>query len=77
MSDTALLQLQSQPRTQQIRELSIETADRNPIGPTRLGALMLDEILPVERGVSHELAFHGGRVRVLCADLNAVWSPPV
>ena len=38
-----------------VRSVVIETKDEKPIGPTRLGDLMLDEILPYDLGVSHEL----------------------
>ncbi|WP_133907349.1 hypothetical protein [Actinophytocola oryzae] len=40
----------------------------------RLGDLQLDEILPHEKGMSHELKFTGGTVRIIAADLFAEWS---
>jgi hypothetical protein len=39
----------------------------------RLGDLQLDEILPHERGCSHEIKMTGGSIFVICADLNATW----
>ncbi len=39
----------------------------------RLGDLQLDEILPHERGCSHEIAMTGGSLRIIAADLNAEW----
>lgn len=39
----------------------------------RLGDLQLDEILPHERGVSHEIKFIGGVIRVVASDLHAEW----
>lgn len=60
-----------------LRSLTWETVDDNPIGPTRLGDLILDEILPHEQGVSHEWVFRGGSISVTAADLTARWiSPP-
>ena len=39
----------------------------------RLGDVALDEILPHERGCSHEIAFHYGTIHVVAADLTATW----
>jgi hypothetical protein len=37
--------------------------------------VVLDEVLPHERGCSHEIACHGGTLTVVCEDLFAVWVP--
>jgi hypothetical protein len=42
----------------------------------RLGHLMLDEILPDERGCRHEIAFHFGSITIVSADLHARWDDP-
>lgn len=59
-----------------VSEFSITAGSHNPAGPTRLGDLAVDEVLPSPTGASHELMFHGGRIWVLCSDLQAVWSSP-
>lgn len=59
-----------------VRSLRLDTEDEKPVGETRLGDLLLDEVLPHPLGMSHELAFHGGRIVVTAADLQAVWLPP-
>ncbi|MGI5170369.1 hypothetical protein ACQEU3_39065 [Spirillospora sp. CA-253888] len=41
--------------------------------PFDVGRLQLDEILPLERGCSHEVQFIGGRLLVECRDLAAEW----
>ncbi|MFB7670621.1 hypothetical protein ACFC26_04310 [Kitasatospora purpeofusca] len=38
-----------------------------------LGTLILDEILPHDRGCTHEMAFRPGSVIVTCNDLTATW----
>ncbi|MBO9521873.1 MAG: hypothetical protein J7518_10075 [Nocardioidaceae bacterium] len=38
-----------------------------------LGSLLLDEILPTDKGASHELVFTGGTIRILAGDLSATW----
>ncbi|GAA2423944.1 hypothetical protein [Streptomyces macrosporus] len=40
------------------------------------GTVLLDEILPVEGGCSHEFALSGSSVRIECADLDARWLEP-
>jgi len=35
--------------------------------------VILDEILPHERGCSHEIEFHTGTLMVVCRDLIATW----
>lgn len=47
-------------------------ADVWPIS-RRLGDLQLDEILPHEKGVSREIKFIGGVIRVVASDLHAEW----
>lgn len=59
-----------------VTELTIATGDHNPVGLTRLGDLAVDEVLPKPTGASHELIFHGGRVWIVCRDLQARWSSP-
>lgn len=39
----------------------------------RLGDFQLDEILPHEKGVSHEIKLTGGVIRVVASDLHAEW----
>jgi len=45
-----------------VTSFEITTRDRNPVGPTRLGDMILDEVLPVDGGASHEMAHRGGTV---------------
>lgn len=59
-----------------VRSFSIDVGERQPAG-VRLGDLALDEILPHEHGVSHELAFHAGTIRVIAKDLIATWHDSV
>nr|WP_223244463.1 hypothetical protein [Streptomyces sp. CBMA156] len=46
-----------------------------PAGPewANLETVILDEILPHERGCTHEIAFRPGRLTVTCRDLTATW----
>jgi hypothetical protein len=39
----------------------------------RLGDLQLDEVLPHDKGCSHEIQFTGGVIRLVAADLDAEW----
>lgn len=39
----------------------------------RLGDVQLDELLPHEKGVSHEIKLTGGVIRVVASDLHAEW----
>ncbi len=59
-----------------VRTFSIDVGERQPAG-VRLGDLALDEILPHEHGVSHELAFHAGTILVVAKDLSATWDDSV
>lgn len=59
-----------------VRSFSIDVGERQPAG-VRLGDLALDEILPHDHGVSHELAFHAGTITVIARDLAAVWDDSV
>lgn len=43
----------------------------------RLGDFQLDEILPYENGVSHEIKLTGGVVRIIASDLFAEWRDDV
>jgi hypothetical protein len=56
-----------------VLSFTIEVGARQPVG-TRLGSAILDEILPHDHGCSHEIAFHSGTIKVICADLTAIWS---
>nr|BEK69604.1 hypothetical protein KPHV_68310 [Kitasatospora purpeofusca] len=38
-----------------------------------LGPLILDEILPHDRGCTHEMAFRPGSAVITCTDLTATW----
>jgi hypothetical protein len=38
-----------------------------------LGDFQLDEILPHDKGVSHEIKLTGGVIRVVASDLHAEW----
>ncbi|QYC40930.1 hypothetical protein Nocox_16585 [Nonomuraea coxensis DSM 45129] len=41
---------------------------------TRLGEVVLDEVLPHPDGCAHEIACHTGSVVIVCRDLTATWS---
>jgi hypothetical protein len=59
-----------------VRSFSMDVGERQPAG-VRFGDLALDEILPHEHGVSHELAFHAGTITVIAKDLTATWHDSV
>jgi hypothetical protein len=40
---------------------------------TRLGSVILDEVLPAPRGCSHEIACLAGSLTIICRDLTATW----
>jgi hypothetical protein len=40
---------------------------------SRLGEVLLDEVLPHSQGCSHEVACLGGSLLVVCEDLTATW----
>lgn len=48
-------------------------------GPVRepeaagFGTVLLDELLPAPQGVTHEIAFTEGTLRIVAADVRAVW----
>lgn len=44
-------------------------------GDSRYGSLLLDELLPAEGGVHHELALTSGTLRIVAADVVAIWQP--
>lgn len=56
-----------------VTSVEVKLSEERPVGETRLGSVVLDEVLPADGGVSHEIAFHGGVVMVTCADLIAEW----
>lgn len=41
----------------------------------QMGESMLDEVLPVLGGCSHEVALIGGNLTICCRDLHAEWTP--
>ncbi|TCB97264.1 hypothetical protein E0H26_13440 [Micromonospora zingiberis] len=43
----------------------------------RLGRFQLDELLPHEKGCSHEIKMIGGLITVISADLSAQWTADV
>lgn len=45
---------------------------RNP-GVGWIGSVLLDEVLPLQVGVAHELALTGGEIRIAAADFVATW----
>lgn len=53
----------------------VTTDDGGPFELTDFNSLRLDEILPHEKGCSHELRFTQGTVRIVCTDLEAIWDP--
>jgi len=55
-----------------VRKLDIVVGE-HVSGLTLLGNVLLDEILPVKDGCSHEIALLGGRLYIECADLQATW----
>lgn len=40
---------------------------------TRLGEVILDEVLPHPDGCAHEIACHTGSISIVCRDLSATW----
>jgi hypothetical protein len=38
-----------------------------------LGSVLLDELLPCDAGVTHEIALTGGRLALWSADVIAIW----
>lgn len=60
-------------RYAKIRRLDISVRDPAS-GLHGIGALQLDEILPLDNGCSHRIAFTGGEFYVECADLRAEWT---
>lgn len=57
-----------------LRRLDISVRDPAS-GLQGIGALQLDEILPLDGGCSHQIAFTGGEIYIECADLHAEWTP--
>ncbi|WP_326797254.1 hypothetical protein OG946_19010 [Streptomyces sp. NBC_01808] len=58
-----------------VTEAMVTTDDGGPFELTDFNSLRLDEILPHEKGCSHELRFTQGTVRIVCTDLEAIWDP--
>lgn len=56
-----------------VREVILNPATED-LDVTGLGEVLLDEVLPHERGCSHEIACTGGSFLVICQDLAATWS---
>lgn len=54
---------------------SIEFDDENTAADSRYGSLMLDEILPAEDGIEHELVLTSGTLRIKAGDVVATWGP--
>lgn len=54
-----------------VSDVRVEAGNGDP--EWRLAGLRLDEILPNERGCTHELAFIQGSIKVTCVDLEAAW----
>ncbi|MGW2558355.1 hypothetical protein ACWCXB_03720 [Streptomyces sp. NPDC001514] len=59
-------------RYAQVSELSL-AVDEAGSSVDDLGTVLLDEILPVRGGCSHEIALTGGVISISCADLDADW----
>lgn len=57
------------------RRLSTLTLDNDPDDKWGDQIVILDEVLPHERGCSHEIACHTGTLTIVCGDLDAVWVP--
>lgn len=55
-----------------VDDLSLDTVSQS--GWTGFGAVTLDEILPHERGCSHEIGFLGGSLTIVSRDLIATWT---
>lgn len=51
---------------------SVQTQSDRP-RVTRLGEVILDEVLPHADGCAHEIACHGGSITIVCRDLSATW----
>jgi hypothetical protein len=62
-------------RYRDVAALLIDVDETSSLGPKRLGSVILDEVLPHERGCRHEIAFTGGSIVGVCADLDAAWQP--
>lgn len=54
-----------------VTSLSIERGRGNDIG--WMGTLLLDEVLPVEGGVSHEVALTSGTITIVSSDFEVRW----
>lgn len=54
-----------------VTSLSVDREGADGIG--WLGTLLLDKVLPVDEGVSHEVKLSCGSIRVISSDLEARW----
>jgi hypothetical protein len=59
-------------RYAKVRRLELKVGDSTS-GLLGIGTVLLDEILPLDDGCSHQIAFTGGAIYVECADLQATW----
>ncbi|WP_214104712.1 hypothetical protein [Acrocarpospora catenulata] len=56
-----------------VSSFTLQTASDMPL-VTRLGEVILDEVLPHPDGCAHEIACHTGSVIIVCRDLAATWA---
>ena len=54
-----------------VSKVRVEAGNGDP--GWRLTGMRPDEILPNERGCTHEVAFIQGGIKVTCVDLEAAW----
>ncbi|GAA3509914.1 hypothetical protein FHR32_001981 [Streptosporangium album] len=55
-----------------VTRFTLQTASDMP-RVTRLGEVILDEVLPHPDGCAHEIACHTGSTTIVCRDLTATW----
>ncbi|MFI5732224.1 hypothetical protein ACIA49_19025 [Kribbella sp. NPDC051587] len=57
-----------------IRYTGVQSVTLNPPGDVaRLRDVMLDEILPIDHGCTHEFTCLSGSILIACEDLTATW----
>lgn len=54
-----------------VGSLSVEHRGTDDIG--WMGSLLLDEVLPTEGGVSHEMALTSGTIKIVASEVEARW----
>lgn len=54
-----------------VRSLSIGHEQADGIG--WMGTLLLDEVLPIDGGASHEMALTGGTIKIVASEIEARW----